>query len=328
MEEKKFDFNSLIGFVLLGAIMIWWMYTNQPTPEELAAEKAKTDQVQEEVKTSNTTTLIDTSSAITQATDSLSFEKAKGELGAFAYSASLPSASKNETILENNLLRLVISNQGGQIKEALIKKYVTHDSLPLYIVKDNNASFNINFGTSENRTLNTKDLFFEPSISKNGENTVLSMKLKVAEDKFLEYRYELKPDEYMIDFIIRSQGLSSSINSSQQLVLDWNLKAFKNEKSIRYENQQTEMYYEKEDEKIDYLSVGNEDDAEETDVNWVAFKQHFFSSILISDQGFEKASLTSKSLVENEDIDTTFTKQFNLKAPIALEGGELNQKMN
>ena len=101
MEEKKFDFNSLIGFVLLGAIMIWWMYTNQPTPEELAAEKAKTDQVQEEVKTSNTTTLIDTSSAITQATDSLSFEKAKGELGAFAYSASLPSASKNETILEN-----------------------------------------------------------------------------------------------------------------------------------------------------------------------------------------------------------------------------------
>ena len=132
----------------------------------------------------------------------------------------------------------------------------------------------------------------------------------------------------MIDFIIRSQGLSSSINSSQQLVLDWNLKAFKNEKSIRYENQQTEMYYEKEDEKIDYLSVGNEDDAEETDVNWVAFKQHFFSSILISDQGFEKASLTSKSLVENEDIDTTFTKQFNLKAPIALEGGELNQKMN
>ena len=121
MEEKKFDFNSLIGFVLLGAIMIWWMYTNQPTPEELAAEKAKTDQVQEEVKTSNTTTLIDTSSAITQATDSLSFEKAKGELGAFAYSASLPSASKNETILENNLLRLVISNQGGQIKEALIK---------------------------------------------------------------------------------------------------------------------------------------------------------------------------------------------------------------
>ena len=328
MEEKKFDINSLIGFVLLGAIMIWWMYTNQPTPEELAAEKAKTEQVQEATQTATSTTLIDSAAAITQVTDSLSFEKAKGELGAFAYSASLPSAANNETVLENDLIKLVISNKGGQIKEALIKKYVTHDSLPLYIVKDNNTSFNINFGTSDNRSLNTKDLFFEPSLTKSGENNVLSMKLKVAEDKYLEYRYELKPDEYMIDFIIRSQGLSSAINSSQQLVLDWDLKAFKNEKSIRYENQQTEMYYEKEDEKIDYLSLGDEDDAEETDVNWVAFKQHFFSSILITDQGFEKASLTSKSLIEDEDIDTTFTKQFHLKAPIALEGGELNHKMN
>lgn len=327
MEEKKFDINSLIGFVLLGAIMIWWMYTNQPTPEELAAEKAKTEQVQEETPTS-TTKSIDSDSIITQVTDSLSFEKAKGELGVFAYSASLPSATNNETILENDLIKLVISNKGGQIKEALIKKYVTHDSLPLYIVKDNNASFNINFGTSDNRSLNTKDLFFEPSVTKNGENKVLSMKLKVAEDKFLEYRYELKPDEYMIDFMIRSQGLSSAINSSQQLVLDWDLKAFKNEKSIRYENQQTEMYYEKEDEKIDYLSVGKEDDAEESDVNWVAFKQHFFSSILITDDAFEKATLTSKSLVENEDIDTTFTKQFHLKAPIAIESGEINHKMN
>ncbi|WP_372745704.1 membrane protein insertase YidC [Lutibacter sp.] len=328
MEEKKFDINSLIGFVLLGAIMIWWMYTNQPTPEELAAEKAKTEQVEEATKTANTANTIDSSSVITQTTDSLSFAKAKGELGAFAYSASLPSATENETVLENNVIKLVISNKGGQIKEALIKKYVTHDSLPLYIVKDNNTSFNINFGTSENRTLNTKDLFFEPTTAKNGSNQVLSMKLKVAEDKYLEYRYELKPDEYMIDFIVRSQGLSSAINQSQQLVLDWDLKAFKNEKSIRYENQQTEMYYEKEDEKIDYLSVGDEDDAEETDVNWVAFKQHFFSSILITDKAFDKASLTSKSLIENEDIDTTYTKQFNLKTPIALEGGELNYKMN
>jgi YidC/Oxa1 family membrane protein insertase len=327
MEEKKFDINSLIGFVLLGAIMIWWMYTNQPTPEELAAEKAKTEQIQKESNTTSANT-IDTSKVITQVSDSLSFEKAKSELGVFAYSASLPSASNNETVLENNVLKLVISNKGGQIKEALIKNYVTHDSLPLYIVKNDNASFNINFGTSDNRTLNTKDLFFEPTPIKDGAKEVLSMRLKIAEDKYLEYRYELNPDEYMINFMVRSQGLNTALNSSQQLELDWELKAYRNEKSIRYENQQTEMYYEKEDEKIDYLSVGDQDDAEETDVNWVAFKQHFFSSILISETAFEKAALNSKSLIENEEVDTTFTKQFNLKAPIALNGGELNYKMN
>lgn len=327
MEEKKFDFNSLIGFVLLGAIMIWWMYTNQPTPEEIEADKIKQEQVQEQTIATDTAE-VTTSDIIVQPNDSTALVKAQGQLGSFAYSASLPSASNGETVLENDLLRLVISNKGGQIKEALVKKHVTHDSLPLYIVKDNNTSFNISFGTTDNRTLNTQDLYFEPTIIKEDSKEILSMKLKVAEDKYLEYRYEMKPDEYMIDFIIRSQGLSSSINSSQELTLDWNLKAFRNEKSIRYENQQTEMYYEKEDEKIDYLSVGGSDDAEETDVNWVAFKQHFFSSILISDQAFENASLTSKSLVEDEDIDTTFTKEFHLKAPIALQGGELNYKMN
>jgi len=326
MEEKKFDLNSIIGFVLLGAIMLYWMYSNQPTPEELAAEKkAKTEEIQKEATTSNTTSYKNTSEPFTQATDSLSLEKAKSQLGEFAYSASIADA---ETVLENELLKLVISNKGGQIKEALLKNYVTYDSLPLYIIKDNNASFNINFGTSDNRTLNTTDLYFEPSLTTNGENQVLSMKLKVSNDKYLEYRYEIKPNEYMVDFNIRSQGLSSTFNTSQQVNLDWNLEAFRKEKSIRYENQQTEMYYEKGDEDIDYLSVGGEDDADEKNVNWVAYKQHFFSTILISEQAFTSANLTSKTLVEDEEIDTTFTKAFNLKAPLALQAGELDYDMN
>ena len=330
MEEKKFDINSLIGFVLLGAIVLWWMYSNQPTPEEkLEAEKNKIENVEKATVTSTLTDSTKKSEIITQATDSLSLVKAKGQLGVFAYSATLPSAKKDgETVLENDLLKLVISNKGGQIKEALLKNYVTYDSLPLYMIKDNNASFNINFGTSDNRTLNTKDLFFEPKLSKVGENQVLSMKLKVSEGNYLEYRYVMKPTEYMVDFTVRSQGLSASLDTNKPVTLDYSLEAFRKEKSISYENQQTEMYYEKEDESIDYLSIGGEDDAEETDVNWVAYKQHFFSSILISEQAFSSAKLESKTLSLDEDVDTTFTKGFYLKAPLALKGGELNYNMN
>lgn len=330
MEEKKFDINSLIGFVLLGAIVLWWMYSNQPTPEEkLEAEKNKIENVEKATVTSTLTDSTKKSEIITQATDSLSLVKAKGQLGVFAYSATLPSAKKDgETVLENDLLKLVISNKGGQIKEALLKNYVTYDSLPLYMIKDNNTTFNINFGTSDNRTLNTKDLFFEPKLSKVGENQVLSMKLKVSEDNYLEYRYVMKPTEYMVDFTVRSQGLSASLDTNKPVTLDYSLEAFRKEKSISYENQQTEMYYEKEDEIIDYLSIGGEDDAEETDVNWVAYKQHFFSSILISEQAFSSAKLESKTLSIDQDVDTTFTKAFYLKAPLALQGGELNYNMN
>ncbi|MDF1516916.1 MAG: membrane protein insertase YidC [Lutibacter sp.] len=330
MEEKKFDINSLIGFVLLGAIILWWMYSNQPTPEEkLEAEKNKIENVEQTTTTSTLTDTTKKSEIITQTTDSLSLVKAQSELGAFAYSATLPSAKEEgETVLENDLLKLVISNKGGQIKEALLKNYVTYDSLPLYMVKDNNANFNINFGTSDNRILNTKDLFFEPTIAKVDGNQVLSMKLKVSDGNFLEYRYVMKPTEYMVDFTVRSQGLSGSLDANRPIILNWDLEAFRKEKSITYENQQTEMYYEKDDESIDYLSVGGEDDAEEKDVNWVAYKQHFFSTILISEQAFSKAELASKSMSVDEDIDTTFTKAFHLKAPLALQGGEFNYNMN
>ncbi len=327
MEEKKFDGNSLIGFVLLGAIMIWWMYTTKPTTEEIEAEKNKnTEQVIEE-KTSTDPSILTNPDIAAQPGNSSSMAQAKSELGVFAYSASFASSKYAETVLENEVLKLVISNKGGQIKEALIKNHLTYDSLPLYMIKDNNASFNISYGTSDNRTLNTKDLYFEPTLTTSGDHQILSMKLKVSDDKFLEYRYEMIPDSYMVDFNVKSQGLSSAINASQQLNLEWNLEGYRHEKSIKYENQQTEMYYEKEDEEIDYLSVGGEDDADEIGVNWVAFKQHFFSSILISEQEFKTAKLTSKTLIEDEAVDTTHTKAFSLNAPLVLEGGELDYNM-
>jgi YidC/Oxa1 family membrane protein insertase len=329
MEEKKLDLNSIIGFVLIGAIMLWWMYSNQPTPEELKA-KAETEQVQkdsiaEQNKNEEKTAITETPIV---ANDSLSLVQAKNALGNFAYSASLPSATDTETVLENKVLKLVIANKGGYIKEALIKKFVTYDSLPLYLIKDKNASFNINFGTSDNRILNTKDLYFQPTLTKNGENQVLSMKLKVSDTKYLEYRYEIKPDKYMVDFTIHSQGLNSTLNTASPITLDWDLKGYRHEKSIKYENQHTELYYEKEDQKIDYLSMGGDDDATENDVNWVAFKQQFFSSILISKEAFNNAQIASKNLVKDEEKDTIYTKSFSLKAPLALTNGELNYNMN
>lgn len=325
MEEKKFDLNSLIGFILLGGIMMWWMYTSQPTPEELEAQKNATEEVQE-IPAESTT--IATPDITVQNSDSLALVEAQQRLGAFAYSESLPSAQDATTTIENDVLKLVVSNKGGQIKEALVKTYVTYDSLPLYLMKDNNAAFNISFATADNRNLNTKDLYFEPTISKSGENNVLSMKLKVSENQFLEYRYEMTPGQYMVDFNIRSQGLGSALNSSQNPQLDWTLDGYRHEKSMSYENQQTELYYEKEDEEIDYLSVGGSDDATEEDVNWVAFKQHFFSSILINETGFNQATMKSNTLFEDEEVDTVYTKSFALSAPLELKGGEFDYDMS
>ncbi len=332
IEEKKFDYNSLIGFVLIALILIWMLYQNAPTQEELE-ERAKIEQVEKEADTATTpsknpvTPVAPETTTQEPASDSLRLESLKNQLGSFAYAATLPSATEELTTLENDVLELKISNKGGYIVEATLKKHKTFDSIPVYLIKDGNADFNLQF-QSENRLLNTRDLFFEPSLTQSGENTILSMKLKASENQYLEYRYEIKPGEYMLDFAIQTQGLGNIINTSTPAEAFWQLKAHRKAKSISYENRYTEMLWDYENGKDDYLGQGSlaEDDARE--VTWIAYKQHFFTSVLLTDTPFKTAHFTSENLVEDEEIDSLYTKNFTSKFPLEFKAGELSYTMN
>lgn len=331
MEEKKIDINSIIGFVLIFGILVYMMYTNKPTEEEQAAqEQAKQEQVEAEKKDTEKEDVAVTTEedfSVSAVTDSTQLVALNNKLGAFAYSSTLPSANNEETLVENNVLALKFSNKGGYISEIKLKKFVDFDSVPIYIVKDGNTDFNINFGTTDSRILNTKDLYFQPTITKNGENTVVSMKLKVSPEKYLEYRYEIKPDDYMMDFTIQSKGLNNVINSSQEVNLDWKLDTYRHDQSITYENRYTRLTYQHEDSKIDKLAQAGEDDETVVDVKWLSYRQHFFSSILVSKEPLKSVRITSRDIVANEDIDTVFTKQFTTKLPLTFQAGEINQPM-
>lgn len=228
MEEKKLDIKSIVGFVLISGLLVWMMYTNTPTPEEIKAqeEKAKTEKIEAEV---NKTATVVTANP----TDSLSVANAQKELGSFAYSATLPSAKDEFTEVKNDVLALKISNKGGFITEATIlgfEKFNKDSKQLVQLIKDNNANFDLTLNTKDNRVLHTNDLFFEPKVSKEGENQVVTMQLKAGPNQFLEYRYVLKPGEYMLDFAIRSQGLEDVVNTSKPLDLEWQMKTYRNEK--------------------------------------------------------------------------------------------------
>ncbi|WP_299782255.1 membrane protein insertase YidC [uncultured Formosa sp.] len=328
MEEKKLDLNSVIGFILIFGILMFMLWQNQPTPEELKAqEEAKQEQVETEKKKDVKHETIETSSedfSVASATDSLQLAGLKNKLGAFAYSSTLPSATHSQTEVETELFDLKFSNKGGFLSEIRLKKFDNYDSLPVYLIKDKNAAFNISFSTTDSRVLNTQDLYFQPTISKNGENTVVSMKLKVSESKFLEYRYELKPDNYMMDFTIRSQGLSDVINSSQGVNLDWKQKMYRGDKSVEYENRYTRLTYQHDGGKIDKLSPTSDDDDVEEEVTWLSYRQHFFSSILVTEKPFKTVDLVSENLLEKGDDDAVFTKLYASKIPLELQSGEIN----
>ncbi len=326
MEEKKLDINSIIGFVLIFGILIFMFYQSQPTPEELEAEKAE----QEKIEATIEQEAVADESKIDKPTpiniqDSTAVANYKSAVGAFGFTET----SEGTTVLENELLYLEVDNKGGQIVEAKMKEFVTYDSVPVYLVKDSNAKFGINFSTTDNRVLNTTDLFFEPTLTKSGDNQVLSMKAKVSENNFLEYRYEMKPNDYMVDFTIRSQGLNGVVNSSRPINLSWDLKGIRHGKSVKYENRYTRLTYNHEGGKISKLSESSESDEEtEEDIKWLSYRQHFFSSILATDTHFKSAELSSQNLVKEESKETEFTKMYSTKAPLELQAGELSQNMH
>ncbi len=331
MEEKKLDLNSIIGFALIFGILIWIMYQNQPSEKEIAAEKAKKELVQKQATEKAKVAKVQANTMISSVKDSTQLSALKATLGNFAYSASLPSAKDNFTTIENNLIKIVIANKGGFITEATLKnqeKFKKGSGQLVSLIKDNNTDLNISLLTQDNRTLQTKDLYFEPTVSKVGDKQIVSMRLKAGENEYLEYKYVLNPDDYMIDFDVRSQGLNKVLNTSKPLDLEWKAKAIRNEKGIAYENRYTEIYFEYEDSKIDYVGQGENKEENPNKVSFIAFKQHFFSAILLTKTPFENAKLHSQNLVLDEKKDTIFTKQFKANMPLAFNNGELDYKMN
>jgi len=326
MEEKKFDRNSIIGFVLIFLILLGIMYVNKPAGEIQGKDKKEQSEKQVNQKP------VAEQPAITDtiANNALQAEKLKATLGSFAYAATLPSAKATTSTVENDLVKLTFSNKGGYIVDAEMKNFEAFkkgSGQLVKIIKENNANLNIELKTQGNLVLNTKDLYFEPTVSKEGDNQIVTMRLKAGPEQFLEYRYVLKPGEYMLDFSVRTQGLSKILQTSNPLPMEWNMKTYRNEKSVSYENRYSDLVYEYEGGKDNDLGQSSKTEVAK-EVTYVAFKQHFFTSILLTDTPFTTAELKSDNLVHDVEKDTIFTKAYKATLPLAFKGGEVNYNMN
>ena len=329
MEEKKLDVNSLIGFGLIFVILIYMFYINQPTPEELAAKQQADREaaaIQESSSSSQEADYTQAAQSIQDInpTDTTAVAAYKSSIGAFSFTPIVPG----NTLIENDVLRVEVSHKGGQLVLAQNKKYNTYDSVPVYLIKDGNATFNISFTTQDNRIIQTKNLYFEPFTSSSDQGSVLSMKAKISDTEYLLFEYSLPKDGYMLDFKIKSVGLSGFFNPTQDPELQWDLKTIRHSKSVQYENRYTRLNYKFEEDKLDKLSDSSDDDATEQAVEWVSYRQHFFSTIMAFSPALETASFNSTNLIKEESKTIGYTKIYETKAPLQLVGGVLDYDMN
>ena len=311
MEEKKFDVKSIIGFVLIFILLLWVMNNNRPTQEELAKRKTEQEQAAKANNPQNNTATA-----------------ATADLGAFAYSNAQPTAKDGVTVIENKDVKLTINNKGGDLKEVLLKQFKTYESMPVYLIKDKNAIFALNFKTTQGQELNTQQLYFEPSLSQKDGKQLLSMKVKTGENSYLEYVYTLPAEGYMVDVAVRSQGLSGVLNSQNPIELVWGLKARRMEKSVTYENRYTQSAIRYADNKINRMSQGGNSGTKEEQVSWVAYKQHLFTSVLISDSAFANGDFLSYNIANEESKDVKYTKNLKSTFPLKTKGGELSESLH
>ena len=314
MEDNKIDINSLIGLFLLGFIFIVWLWLNPPPDQEIVISD---ENIEEQIQENKA---IDTElSEIIENEIDLSNEN----IDLFIFD-SLQSNNQLK-IIETDKFKISFSSKGGQISSLELKENYNYLSKPVNLVNNGNSIFNFSFLGKNGVQYNTNDLNFDFFVQNKGDSKIILMKSNVNENTFVEYKYTID-DGYIIDFDFRSEGFKKLVNADQPYSFEWELNAFRNSKSISYENRYTYLTYFHDNDNIDYLSISGEDEDEENNLNWISYKQHFFSSVLIpkEEQVFEKAIFNSEDLVNDTSIDTLFTKKFLTTIPFKYVNNEFD----
>ena len=303
MEEKKLDPYQLIGFVLIALIMTWMLMRQQD--QNLNNQ----DKVKSESENLNKTEkqLLSQNSKQTN-NESVGFED-------LIYS---PEKEEEFYQLENNLIKIVISNKGGEITKVNLKNFDNYLKEPLNLVH-NNQTTDLVFKLKDGREINTSKLTFEINKNKSKKGQLV-MRALFSQDRWIEFQYSLLPDSYLLDYSITSSNFQSFIDPSGLNRLEWNLKSFRNSKSVEYENRYTELTYGYENDKVNELSITGTDEEKVDEIQWISYKQHFFNSILIPDKKINNVFLKSENLVQSEDKKEKYTKFYSSVIPLKNNG--------
>lgn len=315
------DKNTIIGFLLIGVVLIAFTWLNKPTPEQVEAQRRMQDSLAQ-VELARQLELKKEESAAAKMDDSLAnlpdsvrIARLQTNFGVFAEAMAGEDGS---TVLENNLLEIRVSNKGGRISYVRLKEYDNYKEEPLVLFDENDSKFDFTLVTANNRVVNTSELYFTPV--KGSDPNSVTMRLNTGEGSHLDFIYTVKPDNYMVEYTIKGTGLNGVLSpGTTSLDLSWQQKITQQEKGRKFEDRYATIYYKFMADDVEYLSETKNDSKQVSNrLKWVAYKDMYFSSILIAgNEGFESTTLDSKMMPEDspflKDYKTTTSVPFDLK---------------
>ena len=297
------DKRSIIGYILIGLVLVGYFYFSRPSAEQIQAEKALIEaQRKEEFRK-----------------DSIAWEKEQekksqiGNQGSFLYNV-LRGEYRNVTI-ENDKIKVDISTYGGRIASVTIKDHNGQDGNPLVLfdskdkieVSDSNRELNgsntINFffkSTLPDRNINTNELFFTP-VDASGNAVTMRLDFKEG-DRYIDFRYSLKEGSQMVDLDIVAHNMNDII-SSDKTGITWKQFIRQLEPGYNFEQRFSSVTYKPVGESTDYLSEMS-DDSEKFNVpmSWIAYKNQFFSAIMIAGDKFTDVEINSEVIQKEKNL--------------------------
>ena len=292
MEENRNDPLTFIGFLLISIIIMFWYYSNQNIPAivENDIEKIENTIAEDEL-------LIDNKPKEIKEEDKYNFQQKK-------------------LVLENDKMYLEIDTKGANITLLNLKGYTNYNDESLMLVDQDNSSLNISIPDNQNsRVIDTKDIIFDSDILQ--ENKKIKFTGYISDDDIIEIIYNLDNDSFMLDYQVKFNGFETYQNQND-FYISWIKDSFRNSKSLDYENRYTALSYGFEDEKDSYLSITGSSDKIIDDVNWISYREHFFSSILMFDDKLDKIQIFSENLASIDELEKKYTKRFSTIIPIEI----------
>lgn len=293
------DRNTIIGLGVIGLLLVGYSIMTKPQREAQMAERSRLDSIArvEQIRAMEAARQAEAALPFSEAgsvegNDSLAINRLSSELGDFANAAT---GTSEMVVLENENVKLSFSTLGGRPYTVQLKKYQTFDSLPLILFDGDSTIFALQF-FAENRSINTGELYFNPTIQKlTGEDgrsfQQLTMKMNISESAYISYIYRLFDNDYMLDFDMRFKGLDQY--RTDRMEFNFDFYAPSQEKGYQNEAMYTTLYYRYHGGDVESFKSRSKKEIEEvtetTRIKWIAFSHQFFSTILVADEHFDGA---------------------------------------
>ena len=308
--------NNIIGFLLIALVLIGFSWYTQPSAEEQRAAF-----VQDSIAKAKHAEIEKASKAAAAKRQADAKAKVEADSTALFYSALKGQAKK--IVLKNEKVELTLNTKGGTVEKAVIKGYVGHNiqvkdgsadqkDVTLFDGKDQSLKFMLE---AKEANIITSDLYFTPS---NVTDSTVTMTAVAGEGKTLSMTYKLGKD-YMLHMSFAAQGMEGLFSPNyNKMDIDWSDKARQQERGFMFENRYTTLTYHDVEGGTDYLNEGSEkiDEKIEETIDWVSFKNQFFSAIIVAKDNFEKdAFMTSIP----QEKGSGYLKQFQAKMKTAFD---------